>query len=106
VAIENLFAPRLRLFRVLLVFGFGLLHGLGFAGALAQLGLPEGERVTALLAFNGGVELGQLAVILPALGLLWAIGRASVPRRLVVRPASLAIAAMGLYWTATRLLGR
>ena len=106
VALENLFAPRLRWFRVLLVFGFGLLHGLGFAGALAQLGLPEGERVTALLAFNGGVELGQLAVILPAFGLLWVLERAGVPRRPVVRALSLAIAAIGLYWTATRLLGR
>ena len=106
VAIENLFAPRLRLFRVVLVFAFGLLHGLGFAGALAQLGLPEGERVTALLAFNGGVELGQLAVILPAFGLLWALERAGVPRRYVVRPLSLVIAAIGLYWTAARLLAR
>jgi hypothetical protein len=106
VAIENLFAPRLRVFRVLLVFGFGLLHGLGFAGALAQLGLPEGQRVTALLAFNGGVELGQLAVILPAFGLLWVLERAGVPRRPVARALSLVIAAIGLYWTAARLLGR
>ena len=106
VALENLFAPRLRLFRVLLVFAFGLLHGLGFAGALAQLGLPEGERVTALLAFNGGVELGQLAVILPAFGLLGGLERRGVPRRHLVRPLSLAIAAIGLYWTAARLLAR
>lgn len=106
VAIENLFAPRLRLFRVLLVFAFGLLHGLGFAGALARLGLPEGDRVTALLAFNGGVELGQLAVILPAFGLLAVLERASLPRRPLVRALSVAIAATGLYWTAVRLLGR
>jgi len=104
VAIENVLAPRLSIFRVVLVFAFGLLHGLGFAGALAALGLPEKHRLLALLAFNGGVELGQLAVILPVfLGLL-GLERLGVGRRRVVVPASLAIAATGLYWTATRLL--
>lgn len=104
VAVENLFAPRLRFFRVLLVFAFGLLHGLGFAGALAGLGLPERDRVLALLAFNGGVELGQLAVILPAFGLLRALEGAGLRRRHLVRPVSLAIAAIGLYWTVSRVL--
>ena len=55
---------------MVLVFAFGLLHGLGFAGVLAELGLPERHRLLALLAFNGGVELGQLAVILPVVLLL------------------------------------
>jgi hypothetical protein len=58
----------------------------------------------ALLAFNGGVELGQLAVILPVFLLLRALDRGGVSRRAVVIPASVAIAATGLYWTVARLL--
>lgn len=104
VAVENVVRPRLSALRVVLVFAFGLLHGLGFAGVLAKLGLPEGQRFLALLAFNGGVELGQLAVILPAFLLLLVLDRRGVPRRSVVVPLSLAIAATGLYWTVARLL--
>jgi hypothetical protein len=104
VAVENVVRPRLSALRVVLVFLFGLLHGLGFAGVLAALGLPERHRFLALLAFNGGVELGQIAVILPAFLLLLGLDRGGVPRRAVVVPASLAIAATGLYWTVARLL--
>ncbi|HEY7516106.1 MAG TPA: HupE/UreJ family protein, partial [Vicinamibacteria bacterium] len=70
VAVENLLTERLRPWRILLVFAFGLLHGLGFAGALGDLGWPSGRRLLALVAFNLGVELGQLTVIVLALGLL------------------------------------
>src|SRR5438034_5793104 len=63
VAIENIFMSELRAWRVALVFGFGLLHGMGFAGALKDLGLPRSEFLTALLMFNVGVEAGQLSVI-------------------------------------------
>ena len=63
VAIENIFLSELKSWRVALVFAFGLLHGMGFAGALKELGLPRSEFVTALLTFNVGVEAGQLAVI-------------------------------------------
>src|SRR5262245_47075988 len=70
VAVENLLTERLRPWRIALVFSFGLLHGLGFAGALAALGLPSRDRPLALLSFNAGVELGQLAVVLPTWGLL------------------------------------
>jgi hypothetical protein len=104
VAIENVVRPRLSALRVVLVFSFGLLHGLGFASVLYRLGLPEGQRLPALLAFNGGVELGQLAVILPAFVLLRVLDRLGVSRRTVVLPVSLAIAATGLYWTVTRVL--
>jgi HupE / UreJ protein len=103
VAVENLVTERLRPWRIALVFGFGLLHGLGFAGALAALGLPAGERPVALLAFNAGVELGQLAVVLPAWGLLALAVRAGVPRARIVRPVSILIGAAGLYWAAVRL---
>jgi hypothetical protein len=63
VAVENLVTDRLQRWRPFVVFGFGLLHGLGFAGVLADIGLSPTHFVTGLIAFNVGVELGQLAVI-------------------------------------------
>lgn len=105
VAIENIFLSELRSWRVALVFAFGLLHGLGFAGALKDLGLPRSEFLTALLTFNVGVEAGQLAVITAAFLLVgWPSGTRVWYRRRVVIPASLAIACTALYWTVQRLL--
>lgn len=63
VAIENLFSDRMSRWRPLIVFGFGLLHGLGFASVLQDFGLPQSQFIPALLGFNVGVELGQLTVI-------------------------------------------
>jgi hypothetical protein len=105
VAIENVVTSELKPWRPALVFGFGLLHGMGFAGVLGELGLPPGELVTALLAFNAGVELGQLSVILAAFALLGRMGRREDYRRRLAVPASLAIAATGLYWAVERSLG-
>lgn len=105
VAVENVVVRRLTPWRPAVVFAFGLLHGLGFAGVLAELGLPAGERATALLAFNAGVELGQLAVIAAAfLAVGWLRDRPWYRSRIVV-PASLAIAAVGLFWAIERLAG-
>ncbi len=103
VGVENLLTERLRPWRIALVFAFGLLHGLGFAGALAELGLPAGERPTALLAFNFGVELGQLAVILLAAAFLVASARGGLSSARLVRPLSVLIAGAGLYWAIVRL---
>jgi len=103
VAVENLFRQRASWTRLALVFCFGLLHGLGFAGALSDLGWPSGRRLLALLSFNAGVELGQLTVIGLALAALWASSRLGVPRRPVERALSMAIAAVGLVWTVQRL---
>ena len=105
VGVENAVSPRLRPSRVVLVFAFGLLHGLGFAGVLAEMGLPDRHHLLALLAFNVGVELGQLAVIALVSGALalWALRGGD--RRALVRPASLVIAAIGLFWTVERALG-
>ncbi|WP_417518732.1 HupE/UreJ family protein [Minwuia sp.] len=104
VAIENIFMSRLSPWRPFVVFGFGLLHGLGFAGVLTDLGLPRGEFVEALIGFNIGVEAGQLAVILAA---FLAVGIWGIPektyRRVVVIPISLVIALIGLYWTFERV---
>jgi len=106
VAIENLFLSELKPWRVGLVFGFGLLHGMGFAGVLTELGLPRGEFVTALLAFNLGVESGQLAVIGAAFLLVgWHYADRTWYRSRVVIPASLLIACTAIYWTVERVAG-
>ena len=87
----------LKPWRLALVFGFGLLHGMGFAGVLNELGLPRGEFASALMSFNFGVEGGQLAVIA---GLFVALGwarQAPWYRRAAVVPLSLGIAAVGVY---------
>jgi len=105
VAIENLFTSTLKPWRIALVFAFGLLHGMGFAGVLSELGLPRRSFVEALVSFNVGVEAGQLTVI--ALAVL-AVGRfRDRPwyRRRVVVPASCAIAAVGAYWSVRRIFG-
>ncbi len=106
VAIENVVHPGLSRGRVALVFAFGLLHGMGFAGVLSQLGLPRSEFLTGLLCFNAGVELGQLAVIAAAF-LLIGLAFRSEPwyRRRVVIPGSIAIAAIGLFWFVQRVAG-
>lgn len=104
VAIENLVTSQLKPWRVALVFGFGLLHGMGFAGVLRELGLPRSELMTALVTFNLGVEGGQLTVIGMAFLALacWRSNPTSY-RRLIVVPASLMIAITGFYWTVQRL---
>ena len=105
VAIENLFLTELKSWRVALVFAFGLLHGLGFAGALKDLGLPRSEFLTALVSFNLGVESGQLAVIAAAFLLVgWHWSQRDWYRRRVVIPASALIACTAVYWTVERVL--
>jgi hydrogenase/urease accessory protein HupE len=106
VAVENMLVSELRPWRVWVVFGFGLLHGLGFAGVLTELGLPERDFLPALIAFNVGVELGQLAVIGLALLLVggWARTRPWYRARIVL-PGSALIAAVGAWWTVERLVG-
>ena len=104
VGIENLLTRQLMPWRVVIVFLFGLLHGMGFAGVLTELGLPESEFVTALITFNVGVELGQLSVILLAFtAVFWLRGRDDLYRKVVVIPGSLGITLMGLFWTVQRL---
>ena len=104
VAVENVLRPELSPWRVALVFGFGLLHGMGFAGVLSQLGLPRSEFLPALLSFNAGVELGQLSVIAAAFLMVGLpFRREAWYRSRVVVPASAAIAAVGLVWAIQRL---
>lgn len=104
VAIENIVARGVTPWRPVLVFGFGLLHGLGFASVLGDFGLPESQFIPALLGFNVGVELGQLTVI--ALAFLavgaWFGARPWYRARIAV-PASCVIAMIGAYWVVERL---
>ena len=103
VAIENLITRELKPWRIALVFMFGLLHGLGFAGVLSELGLPRDQFLTGLLTFNVGVEGGQLTVIAVAALIAAPLTSRRWYRQRVVIPASLAIAAVGVYWTVTRI---
>jgi hydrogenase/urease accessory protein HupE len=104
IAVENMLLKDLKLWRVLIVFFFGLVHGLGFAGVLNEVGLPPGQFFSALFFFNVGVELGQVAVILLVYLLLikpW--GKTPHYRKYVVFPLSLLIAVVALYWFFERL---
>ncbi len=93
VAVENLL-PREPARRPALAFGFGLIHGFGFAGVLAEQGLPARGMVPSLLAFNVGVELGQLALVACALPVLWLLGAP----RWTGRAAALALAGLAGAW--------
>jgi hypothetical protein len=105
VAIENIATPKLTPWRPIVVFGFGLLHGLGFAGALQELHLSRNEFLPALVSFNVGIELAQLAVIAGAYFAvaIWSSDKVWYRARVVV-PASAAIAAVGLFWTVERIV--
>jgi hypothetical protein len=119
VAVENIFMRGLSTWRPLIVFGFGLLHGLGFASVLGEFGLPEGQFIPALIGFNVGVELGQLTVIAMAAILIWLSVRAAnmakidgeegavrsypVMFRAVSVTGSLLIAIIGMWWVIERV---
>ncbi len=104
VGIENIFNKGLKKSRLVLVFAFGLLHGLGFASMLADFGMPENAFATGLISFNVGVELGQLSILLGAyllVGLFF--GKRDWYKALVVNPASLVISLIAFYWFIDRL---
>lgn len=104
LALENVRAPKPQPWRMALIFLFGLVHGMGFAGALSELGLPEYAFAKALIAFNIGVELGQLSIIaLLYVGLALAFSKKQWYRKTIVIPASLIIALVASYWTYERI---
>lgn len=104
VAIENIAIQKLKWWRMLIIFGFGLLHGLGFAGFFMDQSLPEGFFWSSLIGFNIGVELGQISVVLVA-GLLFGwFFKHSWYRRIVAIPASLIIAFISAYWAIERVI--
>ncbi len=89
----------------LVAFGFGLVHGLGFANVLADLGASDGTLVVALVAFNLGVEVGQLAIVVALLPLVFATRHSAVYRRVALPTGSLAIAGIAAVWVADRAFG-
>lgn len=104
VAIENILFSELKAWRIFIVFLFGLIHGMGFASALNEIGLPPGKFYTSILAFNGGVELGQISIIVILFSTLVALwGKKSWYRQRIVYPLSIVIALIAGYWTIARL---
>lgn len=90
----------------LIAFGFGLIHGFGFAGALREIGLPEGDVPVALLTFNLGVEAGQLLIVAVCIGAIAALRRLVPPAlRPTVLAASYAIGITASFWFIERLIG-
>jgi len=104
IAIENVLKPKLGPGRLAIVFGFGLIHGLGFASSLSDIPFPKRDFIVALVGFNFGVDLGQLFIIaLAFLAVGWFRNRAWFRRGIAI-PCSLAIAAVGLFWAVQRIL--
>ena len=98
VAFENTFFKKTTKWRPLVVFTFGLLHGLGFATLLTQYGLPKDNFISLLLAFNVGVEFGQFAVLLAAFILIRLIYLKTEYKNQLKIPASILIGCTGLFW--------
>ena len=104
VAVENILSSDLKTSRILIVFLFGLIHGMGFAAALSEIGLPRNRFFTSIISFNAGVEIGQIIVIILAyLLLIYPFGKRSWYRKAIVYPISLLIALIASYWTITRI---
>jgi hypothetical protein len=106
VALENVYRPESG-YRLLIAFGFGLVHGLGFASMLAAL-LPPGDVIVPLLAFNLGVELGQLAIVILVLPLLHGLVRligAPAYRKWFLPISSALLALLGVLWLVERVFG-
>ena len=103
IAVENCLYKETSKWRYLVVFSFGLLHGLGFAALLTQYGLPKENFISLLLAFNIGVEFGQLAVLVIAFLLIKLVLRKNWYSDQIKIPASIIIALIGLFWFVERV---
>ena len=103
IGLENIFSHKLKTSRLALVFAFGLLHGLGFASVLADFGMPETAYATALISFNLGVEMAQLAILTAAyFGITYWFKNKQHFHNYITIPGSLMIGVTGLYWTWDR----
>ena len=100
-ALNNIF-PIVTDSRARIAFAFGLLHGFGFASVLSDMGLPQGARVLSLLAFNLGIECGQLAVVLVVMPVVYALREGNCYRRAIMPWGSAAIASLALVWLLQR----
>jgi hypothetical protein len=102
-ALNNVF-PRVTEGRWRIAFAFGLLHGFGFASVLAEMGLPKGARLISLVAFNLGVEAGQLVVVLAVMPLAYFLRATNFYRRGIMPWGSSAIACLAVFWFVQRAL--
>ena len=106
VAALNIAKPESSAGRPSIALAFGLIHGFGFSSVLADVGLPAGERFVALLSFNVGIELAQLAVVAIVIApLAWLAKQERFYRAFVMRGGSIAIAALACFWLVERALG-
>jgi len=104
LAIENIVSNKVRPWRLIMVFLFGMVHGMGFAGALSQLGMPQYAFGIALISFNVGVEIGQLSIIMLLYFFISApFSKMSLYRKRIVIPVSSVIALVAAYWTVQRI---
>ena len=103
VAIENIFQRRSTLLRYLIIFIFGLIHGLGFAFVLGDIGLNTSQLVLSLISFNIGVEIAQIAIIILASIIFIIPSRQSWYRAFLQIPISIIISMIGLYWFIERV---
>ena len=104
VAIENILLSELKAWRIAIVFMFGLVHGMGFARALNEIGLPRNKFFTSIFSFNIGVEIGQIIVItLMFLLIIIPFGKKPWYKKFIVYPLSGIIALIAAYWTIQRI---
>jgi hypothetical protein len=105
VAVENLILSKAKPWRLLIVFLFGLVHGMGFASSLNEIGLPPGNFATSILLFNLGVEVCQVLIIAAVFGLLiLPFKEKGWYRWRIVYPVSVMIALISSYWTVLRIM--
>jgi HupE / UreJ protein len=102
-ALNNIF-PVVTESRARIAFAFGLLHGFGFASVLADMGLPQDARVTSLLAFNLGIEAGQLSVVLAVMPIVYSLRSGAFYRRALLPWGSAAIAILATVWLVQRAI--
>ena len=105
IGVENILRPKIGASRLTVIFVFGLLHGLGFAFVLGEVGLAGSAFAVSLIAFNIGVEVGQLLVLAPLVVMGAFISHRKDYRKHVENPASLLIALIGMYWFLERVIG-
>ena len=104
IAIENVFTTKVQFWRPVVAFIFGLVHGMGFASALSEVGLPTGQLAAGLAAFSVGVECGHLTVLGAAFLLLgWWRAKPWYRNRMAI-PISIVIAMIALIWMVQRLV--
>lgn len=104
-SVENIVHQKINPWRLFIIFSFGLIHGMGFASALREVGLPASHFLSSLLSFNMGVEFGQITIIIIAYLLVgkWFYNKEWYRER-IVYPISSIIACIALYWTIERII--